>query len=286
MGEIVNVGHAQELNEPVYLVQFEGCVIGCLELEIIPAPDGLLPETQDGAMNAMASPPLESLVPAGGQVLDLMQRRLERALRQRGALPLWCARACCAKARISASRSPCCSRNVDPEGGVIDIALLEPCMLPRQAAPVGWRLHSRDHAGATWVGPQRMRAAGPAAGPAVRRSGQAVLAMIYLDHNATTPPAPEVVEAMLAVLRGAWANASSQHGPGQQARRVLAQARAGAARALGCKPAELVFTSGATEANQMAMRGLLGAAAPGPCARAAEQRRARGPPAPGARAGS
>lgn len=49
VGEIVNVGHAQELNEPVYLVQFEGCVIGCLELEIIPAPDGLLPETQDGA---------------------------------------------------------------------------------------------------------------------------------------------------------------------------------------------------------------------------------------------
>lgn len=47
VGEIVNVGHAQEVNEPVYLVQFEGCVIGCMELEIIPAPAGLLPETED-----------------------------------------------------------------------------------------------------------------------------------------------------------------------------------------------------------------------------------------------
>ncbi len=47
VGEIVNVGHAQDLNEPVYLVQFDGCVVGCLEIEIVPAPFGLLPETQD-----------------------------------------------------------------------------------------------------------------------------------------------------------------------------------------------------------------------------------------------
>jgi nitrogen fixation protein NifZ len=46
VGEIVNIGHAQELNEPVYLVQFEGCVVGCMELEIVPAPRGLLPETE------------------------------------------------------------------------------------------------------------------------------------------------------------------------------------------------------------------------------------------------
>jgi len=45
VGEIVNIGHAQELNEPVYLVQFEGCVVGCLEIELVPAPHGLLPET-------------------------------------------------------------------------------------------------------------------------------------------------------------------------------------------------------------------------------------------------
>lgn len=48
VGEIVNVGHAQELNEPVYLVEFGGCVVGCLEIELAPAPHGLLPETEDG----------------------------------------------------------------------------------------------------------------------------------------------------------------------------------------------------------------------------------------------
>ena len=47
VGEIVNVGHAQELNEPVYLVQFEAGVIGCLEIELVPAPPGLLPETPE-----------------------------------------------------------------------------------------------------------------------------------------------------------------------------------------------------------------------------------------------
>lgn len=47
VGEIVNVGHARELNEPVYLVQFEACVIGCLEIELVPAPHGLLPEAPE-----------------------------------------------------------------------------------------------------------------------------------------------------------------------------------------------------------------------------------------------
>jgi nitrogen fixation protein NifZ len=46
IGEIVNIGHAQELNEPVYLVQFADCVVGCLEIELVPAPLGLLPETE------------------------------------------------------------------------------------------------------------------------------------------------------------------------------------------------------------------------------------------------
>jgi cysteine desulfurase len=84
--------------------------------------------------------------------------------------------------------------------------------------------------------------------------------MTYLDHNATTPPAPEVVVAMLTTLEQHWANASSQHGPGQQAKRVLGTARADVARALGCKPNEVVFTSGATEANHLALRGLMAAA--------------------------
>ena len=86
--------------------------------------------------------------------------------------------------------------------------------------------------------------------------------MIYLDHNATTPPAPDVVQAMVNVMHSTWANASSQHGPGQDAKRVLGAARATVARVLGCKPVEVIFTSGATEANQLAVRGLLAAAEP------------------------
>ncbi len=86
--------------------------------------------------------------------------------------------------------------------------------------------------------------------------------MIYLDHNATTRPAPSVVQAMLQMMSATWANASSQHGPGQDAKRALAVARAHVARVLGCKPAELIFTSGATESNQLALRGLLAAADP------------------------
>jgi nitrogen fixation protein NifZ len=47
VGEVVNIGHAPELNEPVYLVQFAGCVVGCLEIELVPAPRGLLPELEE-----------------------------------------------------------------------------------------------------------------------------------------------------------------------------------------------------------------------------------------------
>jgi len=84
--------------------------------------------------------------------------------------------------------------------------------------------------------------------------------MIYLDHNATTEPAPDVVEAMLHTLRHHWANASSPHDPGQQSKRALGAARTRVAQALGCKPTEVVFTSGATEANHLALNGLLQAA--------------------------
>lgn len=87
--------------------------------------------------------------------------------------------------------------------------------------------------------------------------------MIYLDHNATTVPAPAVARAMLAVLTEVWGNASSQHALGQEAKRALASARTGVARVLGCKPAEVVFTSGATEANHLAVCGLLAAAPAG-----------------------
>jgi len=85
--------------------------------------------------------------------------------------------------------------------------------------------------------------------------------MIYLDHHATTAPAPAVIAAMTGVLTQTWANPSSPHAAGQQAKRVLAAARAQVAQALGCKPAEVVFTSGATESNHLALHGLLAAAA-------------------------
>ena len=81
--------------------------------------------------------------------------------------------------------------------------------------------------------------------------------MIYLDHNATTQPAPQAVQEMVDALSRAWANPSSVHGPGQVARRMLADARARVASFIGCQPAELVFTSGATEANHIAVLGAL-----------------------------
>jgi cysteine desulfurase len=80
---------------------------------------------------------------------------------------------------------------------------------------------------------------------------------VYLDHNATTPVAPEVVVEMVDALQRTWANPSSTHGPGQAARRVLADARARVATFLGCQGRELVFTSGASEANHMAVLGAL-----------------------------
>jgi cysteine desulfurase len=84
-------------------------------------------------------------------------------------------------------------------------------------------------------------------------------AIIYLDHNATTRPLPAVVRAVADCLTDDWANASSPHALGQQAKRRLAGARAQIADALGCEPAEIVFTSGATEANHLALAGALGA---------------------------
>jgi cysteine desulfurase len=85
----------------------------------------------------------------------------------------------------------------------------------------------------------------------------AALPPVYLDHNATTAVAPEAVQEMIDVLERVWANPSSTHGPGQAARRLLADARARVAQFLGCQAAELVFTSGATEANHIAVLGAL-----------------------------
>jgi cysteine desulfurase len=81
--------------------------------------------------------------------------------------------------------------------------------------------------------------------------------MIYLDHNATTRVAPEAVQEMMDVLERAWANPSSTHGPGQAARRILSDARTRVAALLGCQGNEVVFTSGATESNHIAVLGAL-----------------------------
>ncbi len=79
---------------------------------------------------------------------------------------------------------------------------------------------------------------------------------IYLDHNATTPLLPEVVDAMLPYLREHFGNPSSGHVYGLRARRAVADARAQVAALLGCDDEELVFTSGGTEANNLAIRGV------------------------------
>jgi cysteine desulfurase len=81
--------------------------------------------------------------------------------------------------------------------------------------------------------------------------------VIYLDHAATTPLAPQVLEAMLPWLREGYANPASDHAPGRAARRAVEQARAQVAALLGAQPEEIVWTSGATESNNLAIKGAL-----------------------------
>lgn len=80
--------------------------------------------------------------------------------------------------------------------------------------------------------------------------------IIYLDHNATTPMRPEVLEAMLPHLSGGCGNPSSVHRLGQEARKALEDAREEIAALLGAKPVEIIFTSGGTESNNLALHGL------------------------------
>jgi len=80
--------------------------------------------------------------------------------------------------------------------------------------------------------------------------------MIYLDFNATTPVAPEVAGAMQPYLAGEFGNPSCDYPLGLRAREAVAQARREVAALLGCAPGEIVFTSGATEANNTVLKGL------------------------------
>jgi len=79
---------------------------------------------------------------------------------------------------------------------------------------------------------------------------------VYFDYNATTPLDPHVVEAMMPFLNDIWGNPSSVHHIGRNARAALDDARDRTARIFGCKPSEVVFTSGGTESVNMAIFGV------------------------------
>ena len=109
---------------------------------------------------------------------------------------------------------------------------------------------------------------------------------VYLDHNATTPVDPVVLDAMLPYLSSQHGNASSRHEYGRAARRAVDEARSKVAAALGAHASEVVFTSGGSEANNLLIKGVAACLKPGllavsaiehPCViRPAEQLRKRG----------
>jgi cysteine desulfurase len=82
---------------------------------------------------------------------------------------------------------------------------------------------------------------------------------IYMDHSATTPTRDEVVDAMLPYYREEWGNASSVHSPGRRARQAVEESREKIAALTGAKPDEVVFTSGGTESDNLAVRGVAAA---------------------------
>ncbi len=79
----------------------------------------------------------------------------------------------------------------------------------------------------------------------------------YFDHNATTPLSVEVLESLERVVRECYGNPSSTHSAGQRARHAVEQARAQVARLLGCEAREIVFTSGGTESDNLAVLGVV-----------------------------
>ncbi|MGF7046122.1 cysteine desulfurase [Paenibacillus sp. DS2015] len=79
--------------------------------------------------------------------------------------------------------------------------------------------------------------------------------MIYWDHAASTPPYEDVIRIVSEVMKEHYGNPSSMHGLGENAGKLIRRAREGCASSLGVKPAEIVFTSGATEGNNMAIKG-------------------------------
>lgn len=82
------------------------------------------------------------------------------------------------------------------------------------------------------------------------------MAPIYLDHNASTPIAPEVTAVMREAMDSAYGNPSSGHWAGAPAREMVETARGHVAELLGCTAGEVVFTSGGSEANNLALKGI------------------------------
>src|ERR1700712_654010 len=79
--------------------------------------------------------------------------------------------------------------------------------------------------------------------------------MVYLDHAASTPMLPEAIDAMAAQL-AVGGNASSLHASGRRARRAVEESRERLAQALGARPSEVIFTSGGTESDNLAVKGI------------------------------
>lgn len=90
-----------------------------------------------------------------------------------------------------------------------------------------------------------------------------MFAPVYLDHNATTPIDPRVLDAMMPYLREQYGNASSRHEYGRAARRAIDEAREQVAAAVGAHPTEVIFTSGGTEANNLFIKGAAACMKPG-----------------------
>ena len=102
----------------------------------------------------------------------------------------------------------------------------------------------------------RARTALPRARKRPHRPDSSNALTVYLDHNATTPLDERVLEAMLPYLRGGYGNPSSLHAKGREARAALDQAREQVAQLVSAHPSQVMFTSGGTEANNSALKGV------------------------------
>lgn len=101
------------------------------------------------------------------------------------------------------------------------------------------------------------RAPSPFSGVLVQVQYIMMMRRVYLDNNATTPVLPEVMEAMCPYFGERYGNASSIHSHGQQTRAAVERARENVAALIGARDSEIVFTSGGTEADNLAVFGVM-----------------------------